>query len=255
MENQPLPQAKPNPAVLNEPGEEREIDLVELGYELLDKLRYILIAAALGVALAALYAFVLATPMYEAVAKLYVLNSSDSVVNLSDLQLGNYLASDYTEVFKTWEVNEMVRTNLGLDYTYAELEDMVTVANPADTRILYITVKSSNPQEATSMANEYARVVSDFVSKIMATERPNTLSLAIVPTIPVSPRKTISLIIGLLLGIFLSMAAVVVHFVLDDTIKSADDVTKYTGLAVLAIIPMQGEREEQKNKRRRSETV
>lgn len=91
MENQPLPQAKPNPAFLNEPGEEREIDLVELGYELLDKLRYILIAAALGVALAALYAFVLATPMYEAVAKLYVLNSSDSVVNLSDLQLGNYL--------------------------------------------------------------------------------------------------------------------------------------------------------------------
>lgn len=71
--------------------QETEIDLLELGYEILDKLKYIIAAAVLGIILAGVYVFAIAVPTYEAVAKLYVLNSNDSVVNLSDLQLGNYL--------------------------------------------------------------------------------------------------------------------------------------------------------------------
>ena len=218
--------------------QETEIDLLELGYEILDKLKYIIAAAVLGIILAGVYVFAIAVPTYEAVAKLYVLNSNDSVVNLSDLQLGNYLASDYTELFQTWEVKEMVRTNLGLDYSYEELESMVKVDNPADTRILYITVTSTNPQEARAMANEYASVVSDYVSKIMAAERPNLLSEAIVPDSPVSPKKAQTLIIGMLLGLALSMGVVILRFIMDDSIKSVDDVEKHLGLPVFAIVPM-----------------
>lgn len=227
----------------------REIDLVELGYELLDKLKYIVIAAILGLLIAGVYTFKFTTPVYEAVAKLYVLNSTSSIVNLSDMQLGNYLASDYTEVFKTWEVHEMVKTNLGLDYSYAKMQSMVSVANPKDTRILYITVHSSDPAEAMNVANEYAKVASDYVSKIMATERPNTLSLAILPTNPIGPQKTRNLIMGLLAGIALAVGLIVVHFLLDDTVKSADDAAKYTGLPVLAIVPFQSEKEKGKNTR------
>lgn len=223
--------------------QEMVIDLRELGYEILDKLKYIIAATLLGVILAGVYVFAIAVPTYQAVAKLYVLNSNDSVVNLSDLQLGNYLASDYTELFKTWEVKEMVRTNLGLDYTYEQLESMVEVSNPADTRILYITVTSTDPQEARAMANEYANVVSGYVSKIMAAERPNLLSEAILPDRPVSPRKAMSLIVGMLIGFALSMGVVVVRFVLDDSIKSVDDVEKYLGLPVFAIVPMTNQQE------------
>lgn len=234
---------------------EREIDLIELGYELLDKIKYIILAAVLGLLLSAGYTYFMIVPQYEATAKLYVLNSGDSVVNLSDLQIGNYLASDYTEVFKTWEVNEMVRSNLGLDYSYGKLSSMVSVSNPEDTRILYITVKSPSPQEAMDMANEYAKVVSDYVSRIMATERPNTLSLAIMPTSPVSPKKTQNLMLGFLLGIAVAVGIIVVHFLLDDRIKSADDVLKYTGMTVLSIVPYQGAKEEGKSKRKRRKTA
>lgn len=247
MDNNTTPEL---PMQLSQPsGEtEQEIDLIELGYELIDKLKYIIISAVIGLLISGVYTFFIATPIYEAVAKLYVLNSGDSVVNLADLQLGNYLASDYTEVFKTWEVNEMVRTNLGLDYTYEELEKMVSISNPQDTRILYISVQSPDPGEAMTMANEYGRVVSVYVSQIMATERPNTLSSAILPDKPVSPKKTQNLIIGLLLGLVISVGVIVVRFVLDDTVKSADDIMKYTGLTVLAIVPMEGMKEKQNAK-------
>ena len=225
------------PAALSQSSSEIAIDLVELGYEILDKLKYVILAAIVGILIAGVYTFQFAVPQYQAVSKLYILNSNDSVVNLSDLQLGNYLASDYTEMFKTWEVKEMVRRNLNLSYSYNQLDSMVKVSNPSNTRILYITATSADPQEAVDLANEYATVISDYVARIMATERPNMLSEAILPEHPISPSKARNLILGMMVGLMLSVGLIVVRFVLNDSIKSVEDVEKYIGLPVLGIVP------------------
>lgn len=215
-----------------------EIDLRELLYYLLDKWRIIAVAAVVGLIIATVYTFGVVTPMYQSTAKLYVLSSKDSVLNLADMQIGNYLASDYQEVFKTWEVNERVRTNLGLDYSYAKLQGMVGISNPKDTRILYITVTSAFPGEAATIANEYAKVVSEYISQTMATETPNTFSTALRPLRPVSPNKTRSMMLGLMLGAFAATAALAAAFVLDDKIKSPDDILKYAGMPTLAVVPI-----------------
>ena len=115
-------------------------------------------------------------PKYEATSKLYVTSRTDSAVNLSDLQIGTYLTSDYQEVFRTWEVHEQVLRNLGLDYSYTTLNDMVSVTNPSDTRLLNITVTSEDPVEATNMANEYANVACDYIYQVMGTEEPRLFS-------------------------------------------------------------------------------
>lgn len=226
--------------LLNDKADDGEIsiDLMELFYRLLENARYIIATTVLAIILAAIYTFMLVTPMFESTAKLYVLNSNDSALNLSDLQIGTYLASDYQEVFKTWEVNEQVIQNLGLDYTYDELEDMVSVTNPSNTRILYITVKSSDPMEATLIANEFAKVVRDYIYNVMDTEKPNILSDALKPTVPVSPNKTMNLLIGALLGAFIAIGVITVRFILDDKIKSSDDILRFTGMPTLAVVPV-----------------
>ena len=89
-------------------GGEDEIDLVELMYRLLEKWKIIVLACILGALIAGVYTICFVTPMYTATSKLYVVNAKDSAINLSDLQVGNYLASDYTEVFSNWHVHEMV---------------------------------------------------------------------------------------------------------------------------------------------------
>ena len=81
---------------------EMEIDLMELFYRLLENAKRIIAAALTGMLIFALYNFILATPMYESNCKLYVMSASDSAINLSDLQIGSYLTSDYQEVFRTW---------------------------------------------------------------------------------------------------------------------------------------------------------
>lgn len=224
-----------------ENAKEIEIDLMELFFKLLENAKKIIAGALVGMILFGAYSFLLATPMYEATCKIYVMSASDSAINLSDLQIGSYLTSDYQEVFDTWEVHEQVIQNLGLDYTYNELEEMLSVSNPSDTRILEITVTSDDPAEAKAMANEYAAVASRYISQTMETDEPSILSQALEPTKPVSPRKLFNTALGMLLGALVMIAIVTVQFILDDKIRTADDIRKYTGMATLAVVPTNGD--------------
>lgn len=216
---------------------EPEFDLAELILRLVNHIKLIIFFALTGAALAAACTLYLITPEYEATSKLYVLNSSDSALNLSDLQIGSYLASDYIEVFKTWEVHEMVISNLNLKYSYAEMQDMLTVENPTGTRILYITVTSPSADEAAAIANEYASVAIKYIADTMSTDEPNIMSVALVPTNPASPDLTQNILIGFAAGFVLSVIWFTIRYLTDDKIKTMEDVQKYAGLPVLAIIP------------------
>ena len=218
---------------------EDEIDLVELMYRLLEKWKIIVLACILGALIAGAYTIFFVTPMYTATSKLYVVNAKDSAINLSDLQIGNYLASDYTEVFSNWHVHEMVLQRLGLDYTYTELSSMVSVSNPKDTRILYITVTSTDPQEAKDMADTYAQVAREFIAAKMDTKQPNIFEEALLPSRPASPNKTKNVLMGFVLGFVLCCGVIVVQFLTDDRLRSADDIEKYVQLPTLGVMPKQ----------------
>ena len=216
---------------------EFEIDLIEMILRLGEKWKSIAAGALIGAVIMAVYSFMIASPVYEATSKLYVLTSSDSAINLSDLQIGSYLTNDYTEVFETWEVHEIVRQNLGLTYTRDELSGMLSIRNPSDTRVLYITVSSDDPSEAAMIANEYASVARQYISSTMLTDAPSEFSEALVPEYPVGPRKKLNVALGFILGAMLVAAVFVVQFLMDDKIRTADDIRRYTGLPTLAIVP------------------
>lgn len=224
---------------------ELEMDLMELLYRLMERWKLIAVGAAIGLIVMFVYSFMIATPMYKATSKLYVLNSSDSVLNLSDLQVGAYLTSDYVEVFDTWEVQEMVKQNLQLDYTHTELANMLKIENPSNTRILYITVTNKDPKLAAAIANEYAAVSRQYISDTMETDEPSLLSEAQVPQKPFSPQKKRNVALGILLGMFAACGVVVVQFLLDDKIKSEEDIRKYIGLNTLAVVPENAEPEKE----------
>jgi len=216
---------------------EQEINLIELFSALLGHFALIATAAVFCALLAAAYSFFVAVPQYQAVAKLYVVNAKDSVVSFQDLQIGSYLTSDYLEVFKTWEVHREVIHALDLDYSIRQLEGMTTIRNPGGTRVLYITVTSDDPKEAYDIAFTYALVAIDYISLKMSTTEPNILSAPHMPTVPVSPNKTHNVVLAFLFGGFMACVVITLQFVIDDKIKTADDIQKYANLATLGAVP------------------
>ena len=210
--------------------EETTIDLAELFYRLLDKAKFIIVAALLG-------AFM--TPMYQASAKLYVLNSSGTSLNLSQIQLSSSLASDYVQVFDNWHVHEMVKRRLNLDYTYAQMGKMISVENPTNTRILKVTVQSDDPQEAADMALTYVQVAREFIAAKMDMDMPTIFEEPQLPTRPYSPRTMKNTVLGFLLGLLLMCGIVVVQFLADDRVRNADKLEKQLGLATIGMMPVQ----------------
>lgn len=234
-------QMPPKEVNLSQPVEsdEETIDLLELLYALLGKWREIAAATVACALIAAIGVLFFVTPKYQASSTIYVISRKDSAINISDLQIGTALTDDYIQVFHMWEVQEKVISNLDLPYTYNQLDGMLSVTNASNTRMLEITVTSESAQEAADIANEYATVVRDYIAKKMATDKPSIMSTALVPTVPVSPNKTKSILLGALLGFVVSAGVIVVITLLDDTYKTAEDIKKYTGLVTMAVIPLE----------------
>jgi capsular polysaccharide biosynthesis protein len=217
-----------------------EIDLLELLQVFRQHIVMILACFAVGLLLAGSFTYFFIAPKYKAVAKLYMVSaSSDSIVNLTDLNLGTSLSSDYAELLVTRPVILAVIKELGLEdtYGYDALCSMLSISTIGDTRILQITATSTDPEEAEEIANCLAEKAIEYLPEVMETSAPNLAEQAIVPTTKSSPSITKNAIMGGLVGAILCMAVLVVLYLLDDTLKDASDVEKFLGTMPLSVIP------------------
>jgi capsular polysaccharide biosynthesis protein len=226
------------PSVPQQSDGELTIDLVDLFYRLLASWKLIVCLALVFAIAAGVYTVYFVTPLYRATSIIYVL-SPESIVNLSSLQLGNALTSDYIKVFDMWEVHEEVISNLNLDYSYSKMKDMISVTNTSGTRMLDISVTSPSGAEAAKIANEYAKVASEYIHETMVIDKPNIMSVALEPTNPVSPNRVRNVALGFVLGGMLAAAIVVFRFLMDDKIRTVDDIRQYAGLVTLAVVPIE----------------
>jgi capsular polysaccharide biosynthesis protein len=71
----------------------------------------------------------------------------------------------------------------------------------------------------------------------METSPPNIAETAIVPANPISPSLPKNTLLGAMVGILLVMAVLTVGYLLDDTLKTSEDIEKEFGIIPLTVIP------------------
>ena len=219
------------------PDTEEEIDLVEIFYLLWNNFWKILILTVLGASIAFAYSYYLITPMYQSTAKMYINSSTKSVVDISDLQISSQLRGDYKVLLTSRELMESVIDTMDLEYTPVQLERMITVGNPTDTRIITVTVTDPSPVEAADIANTLVNKAKTFLPDIMKSEEPVVYEKAIVAQRKSSPSYSKNTVIGALIGAVLMCGYLIIKHLMNDTLVTPDDVTKYLGVQPLAVIP------------------
>ncbi len=239
IQNQNLNENKTNER-MNSYSYTSENDGMSLIIHLLENIHWILLAGIICAAIAAFYVLKMATPLYKATSKIYIV-TSESSISLSDLQIGSSIARDYLETFNIWHVHEMVDERLNLDYSYNQLAGMVSAENPNGTHLLYINVTSPDPEEAKLLADAYAEVLQEFIAEKMDLRRPRVVEKALTPTQPSSPRVNLTIVAGFAVGAFLAVTFIVIQFILDDRIKSETDVQNVSGLATFGMVNLQNE--------------
>lgn len=231
-----------------------EIDLREVFGLLLHYIWLILICAVVAGTAGLLVSKFAIDETFESNTKIVVLSKQNNdTITYNDMQLNSQLTKDYVELIKSRYVLETVMETCGVseEETYEGFAGRVEVENLTNTRIISITVTDKDPQMAKQLADEIRTVASKRIKEVLDLEAVNVVDEANLPTEKSGPSVKMWTLAGGLLGAFLCIAILLVRYLLDDTIKTSDDVERYLGLSTLAMIPVKDEELKKKTKRKK----
>lgn len=231
-----------------------EIDLIELLNVIMQNLWLILFSGIVTGALTFIVCFAILPAKFESTTKIYVINKQNTeTVSYQDLQAGSSLTKDYKELVMSDPVLEEVIADTGVNLDIKELSKLITVEIPTDTRIVSITVENEDPYLARTLADSIRVSASKHIKNVMDIEAVNVVSSANLPVEKSSPNVLLSTVIGYAVGLLLTIAILCFIAIMDDTVKTPDDVEKYLGVSVLGSIPSyEGNESRKKKKTRRS---
>ncbi len=215
---------------------EEEIDLVWLAYALLRKIWLILAVAMFSACLTAGYTYFKIEPTYSSTSTMLVLTKETTLTSLTDLQIGSQLTKDYSVLITSRPVLEEVIENLELKINYKALKGKISVENPEDTRLLFITVTMNNAKQAKEVVDELSVVSSEFIGDKMEVTPPKIVEEGEVGS-KNGPSVSKNATMGFIVGAFLVCVVIIVLELLNDTIQKEDDIQRYLGIPTLAVIP------------------
>lgn len=228
---------------------EIEFDLVELLYFLKKRIWIV----ALAIVVCAVGGFVgsklFTTPQYTASARMWVYRQADQVT-ASSMQTATQLRRDCEIMITGENVTEKVIEQLDLNMTPASLGKRIKVSAQDNTRVIEVELTDTNPERAALILNTVCKVATEEINEIiggntgMGEEKEDVITIvydAAVPTSPSSRGAKAMAVLAAILGCILALGVLVVIFVVDDTIRTEDDVERYLGLSTLAVIPVSAE--------------
>ena len=211
--------------------------------------RWLLIVASLVVCVLASSAFVLtSTKKYEATAQIFVSTSGADDTNTAALAQGNTFVQarvqSYTSVALSPSVTSKVIAKLGLRITSDQLAAEITADAPLNKVLINIHVVNTSPTLAARLANAVADQFNSVVQSLeqvkSAGASPVKLTViqpAQTPTNPVSPKTTLDIALGVLLGLIIGLGLAFMREMLDNTVKDPVELAEQSHLAVLGIVP------------------
>ena len=224
----------------NVDNKEREIDLLDLLAFLLQKVWFIAGASILVALIMYIYSSYFVTPMYKSSTRIVVLNNNtdEEAPSYQDLQISTILTNDYPEIVTSRSVLETVIDNLDLNMTYGQLSGSISVTQADNSRILNISCSNADPEMAKTIVDEVRIVAAQRIKDVFNLESVNTVDEGDLPKSPYSPSITKNTLLGFIAGFAIAVIVFVIMYLLNDTIKNAEDVEKYLGLSTLGLIPI-----------------
>lgn len=222
-----------------------ELNLKQLINIIWNGKKYIIITIILSVLLGIGYSYFLVTPKYEASTTLVLAKAEEKATNeistgitQTDLNINQNLVSTYRELIRSKTVIREVMENLKIkDLKETTLKNNITVSSVRDTELIEITVKDENPERATNIANEIAKVFTVHVAEIYNINNVHVIDKAETNNIPYNVHHAKDIFIFVLIGVIFSIVSIIIISLLDTTVKTQEDIKKTTGMLILAEIP------------------
>lgn len=180
-------------------------------------------------------------PVYTANAKMVIVqkNEANKSITYNDVQLSQKLVDTYSEILISEAISDDVLRNLNLD-SLLDTEDytkMVKIYSANNTEVITVSVTTNNPKLSADVANEVVYVFMSKIYNIMQVENVTVLNQAKVPIMPSGPSTIRNVIIGIGVGIMISLGVILFILLTDRKVKTEEEIKEIFNTPIIGIIP------------------
>ncbi len=220
---------------------ETVIDLRQLFVLLKKNYLRIILWGILGAIVAVVVSFIFMTPKYSASIDLLVNQKASNQslqynVQQADLQAINTYKDVIQKPVILAPVVKELRQKDNYSGSVESLEKVVTISNETNSQVVTVTVTDTNAYTAADLANTIGKVFSQKIKKMMKVDNVTVVTKATADTDPVSPNKKLNLLIGIVVGLLIGIAIVVIKDLLDTTVRDEKFLVEELGLTSLGAI-------------------
>ncbi len=236
---------------------EIRVSIIDLWRIFVSKIWLIALAALIAGAAMYTYSYYTYDPVYKAVSKIYVLRQStdenqSSSGFVQDLNAALTTVNDCKLIIKSETTMTNVITDLGLDVSNDYLLSCISLSSTDDSRIINITVSSSDAEMAKAIANSTADKGVDRIYEVMGIEQASIMEHATTPTHPSNSVFSVRTVLVMMIAAIIVYVAYLIAYLCDDTFSEPEEVSAYLSLTVLGIIPNDDEMSSKKKYRKYS---
>ena len=213
--------------------------VLELLQALKEKIALILAAAILAAALGWGFSAFLVPKRYEASVNMIVNTRTEitGVVTSDSISSARNLADTYAIIIKSNKVLNQVIDRLGLQMSFEELYDIVSVNDINNTQVMKIAAQCSDP----ALAEQIVQTISEIAPAIVA-DAVEAGSCKVVRDVytaqkPISPSPLRNAALYGAAAMLLVCAAIVLRELFNDQIIDDNDLEKKLGIPALGVIP------------------
>lgn len=175
---------------------------------------------------------------YTSTTKMYILtrNVLDDTVN-GDSQFVTSVLQDYQALVTSEEILEEVNRKLELGSSYQALASQIFANVPADGKMVSLTVMDVNPITSMKIANTLRDVMAQYLKNTMNIKLFDVVEEAMVGTPTTVDKAKRNAVLGGFVMACLLMGIIAMRYLIDDSIKSPEEIETKLGLSVLSTIP------------------
>lgn len=226
-----------------EDNREIEIDFRKLFSMLKRKAVFIVLIALIGATLAGCFTNFFIKPQYTASVKMHAWSNSDNLltpnnsISLTEYQASEMLVNTYLVVITSDTFLETVANELGNDMTSGQIKSMLSCSQIQDTIAFRISITSTDPQQATDVANKIAEMCPKEIVRIMKVGGVEVIDYAKKPSSPSSPNLKKNILIGFLAGFALSFAVFFIKELFNTSISDEGDLMREFSIPIIGTVP------------------
>lgn len=175
---------------------------------------------------------------YTSSVSMYVLtrtNETTSALTSTDLTASQMLTNDVAKLIKSDRIENDTASKLQM----RSLKDYkIEVSSETTTRVIAVSVTGKSAQTAAIVANGLAETADSVAREVMDIQAINVIDKATEATAPSGPNRVMYTAVGLLAGLFLAIAIVVLMDMTNTRVRDADELEELLDVPIIGRIPV-----------------